>query len=207
MSADKTFSWGADGFPTAPRYRSVMVIELIASVLVIVFVAGSLVNAGTESISRLHMMQPLSEAGLMRNEAMEWLAITGGALATNAAGRVTATEAVEGAEYERHLSGAIAARAAEVKESAAKGGKGKDFRDVARVGIVDGNVRIIGRLRDDRPAYELWIMPTMAAPEFAATVGWSCGDGPIVRGHRVLVPRPATAGAHALPAFCRKEGP
>lgn len=195
------FGWSSQGRAGSPSYRSVAPLDSAISVVAIALAAFTIVGVAVEPVDKAQFMEALIAASVHRIQVVEHLAVTGRPLATDVTASPGARDAA-GPEYERHLSGALAAFTIVAPQS----GKSDDDRGPAiRVGVVDGSVIAVGRLRPSEGGYMLPLMPATAPPESGALIAWVCGEAPVPAGRAIPQPRPETRVPVALlPFTCRK---
>lgn len=180
------FSWKSDGRATWPRWKALMVLELVLAVLIIGFLAASFLPQTRAVIAKARMVEALHQARPGQIAVIEHYAVTGRALETDLARLARASEASATPEYEKHLSAARAFAAVAAASGQAQpkaGARGDDSAFQVRAGVRDGSIVVMGRMAElDRPYGIAYVPAVAAATSDVATMHWVCGDAPLPRG-------------------------
>ena len=186
----RTFSWKSTGRATWPRWKPLILVELVLAVIVIGFTAAVFLPHTRHVVAKGRMVDAINQARPGMLAIIEHYAETGRALETEATGGARPTEVSATPEYEKHLSAAraFAAVAAASGQAEPKSGpRGADSPYMVRAGVRDGSVVVMGRMTELARPYRFAYLP--AVPEQGATMQWVCGDAPAPAG-TVLLGKP-----------------
>lgn len=205
----RTFSWKSSGGATWPRWKALILVELVLAVLIIALAAAALLPATSPLVAKARMVDAINQARPGMLAIIEHYAETGRALETEATGGARPTEVSATPEYEKHLSAArafavVAAASGQAKPKS--GPRGDDSPYLVRAGVRDGSVLVTGRMAELARPYRFAYLP--AVPEQGATMQWVCGDAPAPAG-TVLLGKPIASdiSRYLLPKTCRGVAP
>src|SRR5688572_9742602 len=183
----RTFSWKSAGRATWPRWKPLILVELVLSVLIIAFAAAAFLPQTREVIAKGRMVDGINQARPAMFSIIEHYAETGRALETDLAGGARPAEVSATPDYEKHLSAAraFAAVAAASGQAAPKEGpRGDDSPYQVRAGVRDGSIVVMGRMGELARPYRFTYAPVITAD--GATMQWLCGDPRPPAGSRLL---------------------
>ena len=183
----RTFSWKSSGRATWPRWKPLMLVELVLAVLIIGFAAAAFLPQMRAVVAKARMVEAMNEARPGMIAIVEHYAITGRALESDLAGGARPTEIPAAPEYEKHLSAArafAAVAAASGQAGPKEGPRGDDSPFKIRAGVRDGSVMVTGRMAELAQPYRFAYVPVI--PEVGTTMLWHCGDQRVPAGSRLL---------------------
>ena len=205
----RTFSWKTSGRATWPRWKPLILLELVLAVMIIATAAAALLPQTRAVLVRARMVDVLTTARPGMIAVVEHYAETGRALETEATGGARVAEVSATPEYEKHLSAAraFAAVAAASGQAEAKSGpRGDDSPYLVRAGVRDGSVAVMGRMAELPRPYSFAYVP--AVDEAGNTMLWMCGPASAPAGTAFLGKPLASAIPHdLLPRTCRGVAP
>lgn len=183
----RTFSWKSSGRATWPRWKPLILVELVLSVMIIAFGAAVLLPQTRAVIAKARMVDGINQARSGMISIAEHYAETGRPLGTDLAGGVRPVEVSSAPEYEKHLSAARAFAAVAVASGQgepSEGRRGDDSPYKVRAGVRDGSVVVMGRMAELARPYRFAYVPVI--PPDGATMYWLCGDPRVPAGTRLL---------------------
>lgn len=201
------------GHPEMTRGGNAMFVSELMMCIVVVGVAAYLaVDEYADRLRAARLVEPMINAGILRNLWVEDFALAGTAPADSAAydrdpeGRGQARTAA-GSDALGTVSGLEALRARAVQtddavEPSAAAGEGSRLRD-AVVGISDGVPMAVMHRSDFARPVIIELRPALQAPD-APVVRWLCDDGPPPPGWSAPSPRGPRPPNETLPSVCRK---
>ena len=205
----RTFSWKSSGRATWPRWKPLILVELVLAVLVIALASAVLLPHTRPVVAKGRMVDAINQARPGMIAIIEHYAETGRALETEATGGARPAEVSATPEYERHLSAARAFAAVAAASGQAEpkfGPRGDDSPYMVLAGVRDGSVVVTGRMGELARPYRFAYLP--AVPEQGATMQWVCGDASAPVGTALLGKPIATdISRDLLSRTCRGEAP
>ena len=203
----RTFSWRSTGRATWPRWKPLVLVELVLVVLIIGLAAAALLPQTRSVIAKARAVEAINEARPGMIAVLEHYAESGRALETDLAGGARPTELSATPEYEKHLSAArafAAVAAASGQSQPKEGPRGDDSPNKIRAGVRDGSVVVMGRMIELSQPYRMVYVPAIPDDGAGATMQWMCGDAPAPAGHRLLgKPIASDIPRDLLPKTCR----
>lgn len=211
MAMARTFSWKSGGRATWPRWKPLILVELVLAVLIIAFCAAALLPQTRTVIAKARMVDGMNQSRAGMIAIIEHYAETGRALEGEVAGSARIAEVSDAPEYEKHLSAArafAAVAAASGQSSPREGPRGDDSPYKLRTGVRDGSVVVMGRMAELPRPYRYAYVPVVRADGPGATVEWVCGDAPSPPG-AVMLGKPIASDVQRdlLSRNCRGVAP